>query len=89
MVFTWISHTFHSVASRLVSLYKFSCLIYFPSFLKENPSPTKQQIEDSFDGNICRCTGDLALDISCVFNSLVIIHSFDLHVRLIKRFNII
>jgi xanthine dehydrogenase/oxidase len=27
------------------------------SLLKENSKPTKQQIEDSFDGNLCRCTG--------------------------------
>ncbi|XP_062514370.1 uncharacterized protein LOC134189984 isoform X2 [Corticium candelabrum] len=27
------------------------------SLLKENSSPNSQQIEDCFDGNICRCTG--------------------------------
>uniref|UniRef100_H2YPE4 FAD-binding PCMH-type domain-containing protein n=1 Tax=Ciona savignyi TaxID=51511 RepID=H2YPE4_CIOSA len=27
------------------------------SLLSEDPSPTQQKIEDSFDGNICRCTG--------------------------------
>ncbi|PHI20870.1 xanthine dehydrogenase [Lewinellaceae bacterium SD302] len=27
------------------------------AFLAANPSPTKQEIEDIFDGNICRCTG--------------------------------
>lgn len=27
------------------------------AFLAANPSPTKKEIEDIFDGNLCRCTG--------------------------------
>ena len=28
------------------------------SLLQTNPAPTKQNVEDNFDGNICRCTGE-------------------------------
>ena len=27
------------------------------SLLQSNPTPTQQEIESLFDGNICRCTG--------------------------------
>lgn len=27
------------------------------SFVHANPQATKEQIEDCFDGNLCRCTG--------------------------------
>jgi carbon-monoxide dehydrogenase small subunit len=27
------------------------------SFLKENPSPTEQEVREALEGNLCRCTG--------------------------------
>ncbi len=32
-------------------------LTSYCSLLKANPNCTKQEVEDNFDGNICRCTG--------------------------------
>ena len=41
------------------------------SLLLNNPKPSKQLIENSFDGNICRCTGNLKKS-SKAFNSFLI-----------------
>ena len=27
------------------------------SYLKENPSPTEEEVRESLEGNLCRCTG--------------------------------
>lgn len=32
-------------------------LLSCTALLKENPSPTKEEIRDGIEGNICRCTG--------------------------------
>ena len=32
-------------------------LMMSEAFLKENPTPTREEIKESIEGNICRCTG--------------------------------
>jgi carbon-monoxide dehydrogenase small subunit len=27
------------------------------SYLKENPSPTEEEVREALEGNLCRCTG--------------------------------
>ena len=43
--------------SRVPSSTNLFC--FYASLLKANRYPSKQEIEDNFDGNICRCTGEV------------------------------
>jgi xanthine dehydrogenase/oxidase len=54
----------HPVQDRIAKLHGSQCGFCTPgivvalySFLKNNPRATQKQIEHSFDGNLCRCTG--------------------------------
>ena len=35
------------------------------ALLRNNPEPTEREIEDAFDGNLCRCTGYSAILSGC------------------------
>ncbi|CAH1786918.1 unnamed protein product [Owenia fusiformis] len=55
---------FHPIQEKLADLNGSQCGYCSPGmvmnmygFLSGNSKPTQQQIEDAFDGNICRCTG--------------------------------
>ena len=59
---------YNPVQERLVEYNGSQCGYCTPGFvmnmvglLRENPSPTAQQVEDRFDGNLCRCTGYRAI----------------------------
>ncbi|XP_072923323.1 xanthine dehydrogenase/oxidase-like isoform X2 [Hemitrygon akajei] len=54
----------HPIQQRLADYNGSQCGYCSPGFvmqmyglLKNNPSPSSQEVEDNFDGNICRCTG--------------------------------
>ncbi|XP_067682373.1 xanthine dehydrogenase/oxidase-like [Haliotis asinina] len=54
----------HPVQERLANAHGSQCGFCTPgivmsmyTLLRNNPQPTQQQIEDNFDGNLCRCTG--------------------------------
>ncbi|KAL5509791.1 hypothetical protein EMCRGX_G005217 [Ephydatia muelleri] len=55
---------FHPIQTRIAERNGSQCGYCTPGFvmsmyslLDQNSKPTKQEIEDNFDGNICRCTG--------------------------------
>jgi len=55
---------FHPIQKRIADYNGSQCGYCTPGFvmsmyslLQEIPRPTKQQVEDNFDGSICRCTG--------------------------------
>ncbi|KAJ1672516.1 hypothetical protein EV182_007023, partial [Spiromyces aspiralis] len=54
----------HPVQERLALLHGSQCGFCTPGFvmslytlLRNNPNPSEHEIEDCFDGNLCRCTG--------------------------------
>ena len=54
----------HPVQERIAKMHGSQCGFCTPgivmalyTFLRNNPRPTASQIEDSMDGNLCRCTG--------------------------------
>ncbi|KAH9519698.1 hypothetical protein Btru_070662 [Bulinus truncatus] len=55
---------FHPIQERIAQYNGTQCGYCTPGFvmsmyglLHQNPRPTQQEVEDSFDGHICRCTG--------------------------------
>ncbi len=54
----------NDIQSRLASYNGTQCGFCTPGFINsmhslrtDNPNPTTEQIENAFDGNLCRCTG--------------------------------
>ncbi|KAI9597428.1 putative xanthine dehydrogenase HxA [Syncephalis fuscata] len=54
----------HPIQERMARMHATQCGFCTPgmvlslySLLRNNPSPSEREIEDAFDGNLCRCTG--------------------------------
>ncbi|BFZ54960.1 hypothetical protein PYCC9005_001998 [Savitreella phatthalungensis] len=54
----------HPAQERIAKLHGSQCGFCTPGFvmslystLRNNPEPTEEELEESFDGNLCRCTG--------------------------------
>jgi carbon-monoxide dehydrogenase small subunit len=44
------------------------------ALLKNNPNPTKQEINEALDGNLCRCTGYVKI-VEAVENAAAVLSS--------------
>ncbi|WP_254533252.1 (2Fe-2S)-binding protein [Natrinema gelatinilyticum] len=58
----------HPVQEAFLEEFSFQCGFCTPGFLNstlslldENPNPTEEEIKDALHGNICRCTGYVAI----------------------------
>eukprot|EP01112_Ceratiomyxa_fruticulosa_P007100 TRINITY_DN1832_c0_g1_i2.p1 TRINITY_DN1832_c0_g1~~TRINITY_DN1832_c0_g1_i2.p1 ORF type:complete len:1364 (-),score=294.56 TRINITY_DN1832_c0_g1_i2:173-4264(-) len=79
----------HPVQSRIASSHGSQCGFCTPgivmalyAFLRENPKATPMQIEEAFDGNLCRCTGyrpilDAARTFACSDENEAHTHEFE------------
>lgn len=64
----------HAVQERMARLHGSQCGFCTPgivmamyTFLRNNPKPTCHDIEESLDGNLCRCTGNKTKNTTSCF----------------------
>ncbi|MGH7847290.1 MAG: (2Fe-2S)-binding protein [Candidatus Binatia bacterium] len=60
--------TLHPIQQAFIDEFAFQCgyctpgmILATKAFLEENPAPTEAEIKEYMDGNICRCTGYVAI----------------------------
>jgi aerobic-type carbon monoxide dehydrogenase small subunit (CoxS/CutS family) len=56
-----LQRAFHETHALQCGFCTSGFLVSLESFLRENPNPTEEEIREALAGNLCRCTGYLAM----------------------------